>query len=94
MGAAWFLTCDKEIIGKTRNNDKPNEPGVIEDVTVGRPSELRARMIFDPVFGLRLGQSSPNQSTHGTVAPAVELPLFNWYEPTAGDQRKCRKGLM
>jgi len=52
MGAAWFLTHDKEILRKTRS--KANEPGVIEGVTVGRPSELRARMTFDPVFGLRV----------------------------------------
>lgn len=83
MGAMWFLTYDKDIIRKTRNKAKPNEPGVIEGVTVGCPSELRARMTFDPVFGLRLDPSSPNQSTHGTVAPAEELPLYSRYEPTA-----------
>lgn len=72
MGAAWFLTYDKEVLKKTRNKNKPNEPGVIEGVTVGRPSELRARMTFDLVFGLRLEQSS-----RGTVAPTNELPLYN-----------------
>lgn len=72
MGAAWFLTCDKEVLRKTRNRSKPNEPGVIEGVTVGCPSELRARMIFDPVFGLRLEQSSRD-----TVVPSEELPLFD-----------------
>ena len=72
MGAAWFLTYDKEVLKKTRNKKKPNEPGVIEGVTVGRPSELRARMTFDPVFGLHLEQSS-----RGTLAPTDELPLFN-----------------
>jgi len=77
MGAAWFLTYDKEVLKKTRNKNKPNEPGVIEGVTVGRPSELRARMTFDPVFGLRIEQTSPDQSTRGTVAPNNELPLFN-----------------
>ena len=77
MGAEWFLTYDKEVLKKTRNKNKPNEPGVIEGVTVGRPSELRARMTFDPVFGLRLEQGSPEQSTRGTVAPTNEFPLFN-----------------
>ena len=72
MGATWFLTDDKEILKKTRNKNKPNEPGVIEGVTVGRPSELRTRMKFDPVFGLQL-----EQSTSSTVAPINELPLFN-----------------
>lgn len=72
IGAAWFLTYDKELLKKTRNKNKPNEPGVIDGVTVGRPSELRARMTFDPVFGLRLEQSS-----RGTIAPTNELPLFN-----------------
>jgi hypothetical protein len=72
MGAAWFLTCDKEVLKKTRNKNKPNEPGVIDGVTVGCPSELRARMKFDPVFGLQL-----EQSTSSTVAPTNELPLFN-----------------
>jgi hypothetical protein len=54
MGAAWFLTYDKDILKKMRNKNKPNEPAVIEGVTVGCPSELRTRMTFDPVFGLRL----------------------------------------
>ena len=71
MGAAWFLTYDKEVLKKTRTKNKPNEPGVIEGVTIGRPSELRARMTFDPVFGLQLGQSSRD-----TVTPIEELPLF------------------
>lgn len=75
MGAAWLLTYDKDILSKTRN--KANGPAVIEGVTVGCPSELRARMTFDPVFGLRFEQSSPNDSTHGTAVPSVELPLFN-----------------
>ena len=77
MGAAWFLTYDKDILKKTRNKNKPNEPGVIEGVTVGRPSELRARMTFDPVFGLRL-----EQCTRGTVAPTNEFPLFNQNKTT------------
>lgn len=71
MGASWFLTCDKEVLNKTRNKSKPNEPGVIEGVTVGRPSELCARMTFDPVFGLRL-----EQSRRDAVVPTDELPLF------------------
>jgi len=78
MRAAWFPTYDKDILAKTRNkNSKPSEPGVIEGVTVGRPSELRARMTFDPVFGLLLEQSSPEQSTHSTPAPSSDLPLFD-----------------
>jgi hypothetical protein len=72
MGAAWFVTCDKEILKKTRNKNKPNEPGVIEGVTIGRPSELRARMTFDPVFGLQL-----EQSKCGIVTTTDELLLFN-----------------
>jgi len=79
MGAAWFLTYDKEILKKTRNKNKPNGPGVIEGVTVGRPSELRARMTFDPVFGLQL-----EQSNRGTAAPTNDLPLFNQNKPTGG----------
>ena len=79
MGAAWFPTCDKEILSKTRK--KTNEPGVVEGVTVGCPSELRARMTFDPVFGLRLEPSSSKQSTHGTLAPAIDLPLFSLHKP-------------
>ena len=78
MGAAWFLTYDKEVLKKTRNKNKPNEPGVIEGVIVGRPSELRARMTFDPVFDLRL-----EQSNRGTAAPTNNLPLFN-QNKTAG----------
>jgi len=81
MGAAWFLTCDKDILGKTRNKAKVNEPGIIEGVTLGRPSELRAIMTFDPVFGLRLEQMSPNQSMHGKASPDVELPLFSLCKP-------------
>lgn len=81
MGASWFLTYDKEVLKKTRNKNKPSEPGIIEGVTVGRPSELRARMSFDPVFGLRLEQSS-----RGTVAPTNELPLFN-QNKTPGPRR-------
>jgi len=77
MGAAWFLTYDKEVLKKTRKKNKPNEPGVIEGVTVGCPSELRARMTFDPVFGLRLERSSPEQNTRSTVAPTNDLPLSN-----------------
>jgi hypothetical protein len=91
MGAAWFLTYDKDIIGKTRNKDKPNEPGVIEGVTVGRPSELRARMIFDPVFGLRLELASRNRSKHGTATPSVEFPLLsrvNRREQTAENRKR------
>jgi hypothetical protein len=71
MGAAWFLTYDKEILKKTRNKNKPGEPGVIEGVTVGCPSELRARMTFDPVFGLQL-----EQSNHSTAKPTDQFPLF------------------
>lgn len=72
MGAAWFLTCDKEVLKKTRNKNKPNEPGVIEGVTVGSPSELYARMAFDPVFGLRL-----EQSRRDTIGPTDRSPLFH-----------------
>ena len=72
MGATWFLTYDKEVLKKTRNKNKPNEPGVIEGVTVGHPSEFRARMTFDPVFGLQLEHSS-----RGIVAPTDEFPLLN-----------------
>lgn len=73
IGAAWFLTLDKDILRKTRN--QANKPAVIEGVTVGRPSELRARVTFDTVLGLRVEESSPNQSIHGTAAPALMLPL-------------------
>ena len=48
--ATWFLTLDEDILDKTR--ETPREPGMIEGVIVARPSELRARMAFDPVFGL------------------------------------------
>lgn len=84
MGAAWFLTCDKEVLKNTRNKNKPNEPGVIEGVTVGSPSELRARMTFDPVFGLRLERSSPEQSTRSSAAPADDLPLWGTSGGTSG----------
>jgi predicted nucleic acid-binding protein len=86
MGAAWFLTCDKEVLRKTRDKNKPNEPGVIEGVTVGYPSEVRARMSFDPVFGLQLERSSPEQSTRGSVAPTDDLPLFH-QDSAPGDFR-------
>ena len=56
IGASWFITLDKDIIKKTR--DEPSKPTMIEGVIVGRPSELRARMTFDPVFGLRLSEGS------------------------------------
>lgn len=69
MGAEWFLTYDKEILKKTRN--KPNEPGTIEGVTVGRPTELRAKMTFDPVFGLQL-----EQSNRRTITTTNEFPSF------------------
>ena len=72
IGAVWFLTYDKEILKKTRSKNKPNEPGEIEGVIVGCPSELRARMAFDPVFGLQLGQSRPI-----TSKSPDELPLFH-----------------
>jgi hypothetical protein len=72
MRASWFLSYDKEVLKKTRNKNKPNEPGVIEGVTIGRPSELRARMTFDPVFGLQLELNS-----HDTVTTNDEFPLFN-----------------
>lgn len=52
MGAKWFLTLDEDILRKTR--DKETEPGRIEDMIVVKPSELRAKTAFDPVFGLRL----------------------------------------
>jgi len=56
IGASWFITLDKDIIEKTR--DEPSKPTMIEGMIVGRPSELRARMTFDPVFGLRLAEGS------------------------------------
>ena len=71
MGAAWFLTHDKEILRKTRY--KANEPGVIEGLAVGRPSELRARMTFDPVFGLRVEEYSPPRLTGDSIEPQL------WY---------------
>lgn len=86
MGAAWFLTYDKEVLKKTRNKKKPNEPGVIEGVTVGRPSELRARMSFDPVVGLRLERSGPEQSTGSSPALTDNLPLFH-QDSAPGDFR-------
>jgi hypothetical protein len=77
MGAAWFLTYDKEVLKKTRSKNKPNEPVIVEGVTVGSPSELRAKLTFDPVFGLRLEQSSPEQNIRSATAPINDLPLFN-----------------
>jgi hypothetical protein len=71
MGAAWFLTLDKEILRKTRS--KENEAGVIEGLTVGRPSELRARMIFDPVFGLRVEEYTPPRLSGDSIEPQL------WY---------------
>jgi hypothetical protein len=69
MGAVWFLTLDKEILRKTRG--KANEPGVIEDLTVGRPSELRAKMTFDPVFGLRVEEYSPPRLSGDSIEPQL-----------------------
>ena len=54
--ASWFITLDKDIIKKTRG--EPSKPTIIKGVIVGRPSELRARMTFDSVFGLRLSEGS------------------------------------
>ena len=54
--ATWFLTLDEEILNKTR--EVPSELGMIEGVIVARPSELRARTTFHPVFGLRVVASS------------------------------------
>ena len=65
IGASWFITLDKDIIRKTRN--EPSKPGMIEGVVVGRPSELRARMTFDPVFGLQL------LASHQTKTSAARL---------------------
>ncbi len=65
IGASWFITLDKDIIRKTRK--ELGKPGIIEGVVVGRPSELRARMTFDPVFGLLL------LATHQTKASAARL---------------------
>jgi len=45
IGASWFITLDKDIIKKTR--DEPSKQTMIEGVIVGRPSELRARMTLD-----------------------------------------------
>ncbi len=56
IGASWFITLDKDIIKKMRGD--PSKPTMVEGVIVGRPSELRARMTFDPVFGLRLSEGS------------------------------------
>lgn len=56
IGASWFITLDKDIIKKTR--DEPSKPMMIEGVIVGRPSQLRARMTFDSVFGLRLSEGA------------------------------------
>jgi len=69
MGAPWFLTRDKEILRKTRS--KANEPGVIEGVSVARPSELRARMTFDPVFGLRVEEYSPPRFKGDSIEPQL-----------------------
>jgi len=54
IGAAWFLTLDRDILDKTRQKEEPSEPGRIGSAMVARPSELRARMRFDPVLGLTL----------------------------------------
>jgi len=86
MRAAWFLTCDKEILSKTRK--KTTQPGVIEGMTVARPSELLARMRFDRVFGLRVDPISSNHSIHGTPTQSVELSLFSRYEQGACSPRK------
>jgi hypothetical protein len=55
IGAKWFLTLDEDILEKTQ--DVSSKPGMIEGVIVARPSELRVRMMFDPVFGLRVSES-------------------------------------
>jgi len=65
MRATWFLTLDKEILKKTRK--VPSEPGMIEGVIAARPSELRARMTFDPVFGLRVVTNGVTSPAGGTV---------------------------
>jgi len=68
MGATWFLTLDNDVLYKTRDRDKPSGPGRIEGVIVARPSELRARMTFDPVFGLRVAEPSvPDLSRIGII---------------------------
>jgi hypothetical protein len=61
IGASWFITLDKDILEKTR--DEPNKPTAIEGAIVGRPSELRARMTFDAVFGLRLAEGSLSKAS-------------------------------
>lgn len=61
IGASWFITLDKDIIKKTR--DEPSKPKKIEGVSVGRPSELRAKMTFDPVFSLRLAEGSRTRAS-------------------------------
>jgi predicted nucleic acid-binding protein len=61
IGAAWFITLDKDIIKKTRGQQ--SQPTKIEGVIVGRPSELRAKTTFDPVFGLRLAEGSPTPAS-------------------------------
>jgi hypothetical protein len=65
IGASWFITLDKDILKKTR--DEPNKPTMIEGVIVGRPSELRARMTFDPVFGLQLSEGSVTKASTGRL---------------------------
>ena len=59
IGASWFITLDKDIIKKTR--DEPTKPTKIEGVIVGLPSELRTRMTFDLVLGLRLAEARWSQ---------------------------------
>jgi len=75
MRATWFLTCDKEILKKTRG--KAKEPGVIEGVTVGCPSELRARMTFDAVFGLRVERGDTDEAPHIAASPGADVSLFD-----------------
>jgi len=57
----WFLTCDMDIIEKTRSEPAKargkvigirQNVGVIQGVRVALPSECAARLTFHPVWGL------------------------------------------
>ena len=50
MGTSWFLTNDKDIIKRTR--EELIAVGVVQGVRVARPSECIECLSFDPVFGL------------------------------------------
>ena len=71
IGASWFITLDKDIIKKTRV--EPRKPTMVDGTFVGRPSELRARMTFDPVFGLRLAEGNLTKSLERTTGSDERL---------------------